>query len=183
MILSDLDILRDVSTKLDSAGIAYMLTGSVAMNHYAMPRMTRDIDFVVLLDESDAKTIVQLFETDYYVPVATVTRAIARRSMFNLIHNESVFKIDFIVLKAEQYRQEEFARRRQITIDNFQTWIVSREDLILSKLYWAKDSKSEMQLRDVKNLLTSDCEWDYLASRARQLGVADLLKEVRASDE
>ena len=76
-----------------------MLTGSVAMNQYAQPRMTRDIDIVVMLQEGDAVTIVNLFSADYYVPVATVTRAIARRSMFNLIHNESVYKIDFIVLK------------------------------------------------------------------------------------
>jgi len=35
----------------------------------------------------------------------------------------------------------------------FEAWIVSREDLILSKLAWAKDSGSEMQLRDVRALL------------------------------
>ena len=153
------------------------------MNQYAQPRMTRDIDIVVMLQKDDTATIVNLFEADYYVPVATISRAIARRSMFNLIHNESVFKIDFIVLKADAYRQEEFARRRQVTIEDFQTWVVSREDLILSKLFWAKDSKSEMQLRDVKNLLTPDCEMEYLTSRAAQLGVAELLNEVMTKDE
>lgn len=183
MIQSDLDILRDVSTRLDSVGIAFMLTGSVAMNQYAQPRMTRDIDIVVMLNDADAATIVNVFEPDYYVPVATVSRAIARRSMFNLIHNESVFKVDFIVLKDNPYRHEEFARRRQITIEDFQTWVVSREDLILSKLVWASDSKSEMQLRDVKNLLTSDCDVDYLSSRATQLGVIELLEEVMSQDE
>jgi len=160
-----------------------MLTGSVAMNQYAQPHMTRDIDIVVMLQEGDAVTIVNLFSADYYVPVATVTRAIARRSMFNLIHNESVYKIDFIVLKDDPYRQEEFARRRQVTIEDFQTWIVSREDLILSKLVWAKDSKSEMQLRDVKNLLIPDCERAYLTSRAAQLGVAEIFNQVMANDE
>jgi len=33
------------------------------------------------------------------------------------------------------------------------TWIVSREDLILSKLVWAKDSKSELQIRDIIDLI------------------------------
>ena len=73
--------------------------------------------------------------------------------MFNLIHNESVIKVDFVVRKSDSYRQEEFARRMTITLDDFQTWIVSREDLILSKLLWAKDSKSEMQQRDVRTCL------------------------------
>jgi hypothetical protein len=44
MVAAELDILRDVSRRLDSEGIAFMLTGSVAMNYCAQPRMTRDID-------------------------------------------------------------------------------------------------------------------------------------------
>ncbi len=64
--------------------------------------------------------------------------------MFNLIHHASVIKVDCVVLKDEPYRQEEFARRREVIVGGFQTWIVSREDLILSKLYWARESKSEM---------------------------------------
>jgi hypothetical protein len=49
MIETELDVLRDVSRRLESAGISFMLTGSVAMNYYAQPRMTRDIDLVVSL--------------------------------------------------------------------------------------------------------------------------------------
>jgi hypothetical protein len=56
--------------------------------------------------------------------------------------------------------------------------IVSREDLILSKLFWAKDSKSEMQLRDVRNLLTTNCDTAYLRSRASTLRVDELLEEI-----
>lgn len=183
MIQTELDILRDATNRLNSAGIAFMLTGSMAMNLYAQPRMTRDIDLVVALKPGDAEKIVALFEPDYYVPHDAMRRAIAQRSMFNLIHNQSVIKVDFVVLKAEPYRLEEFARRREVTVGGFQTWIVSREDLILSKLYWARDSRSEMQLRDVRNLLAPECELDYLHSRAQQLGIADLLREVLKADE
>jgi hypothetical protein len=176
-MMNELDVLRDVSRRLESAGIAFMLTGSMAMNYYAQPRMTRDIDLVIALSESDAKTFVQLFSEDYYTDLLDVSRAIALRSIFNIIHNESIIKVDCIVLKSDVYRQEEFARRLKITLDDFQTWIVSREDLILSKLHWAKDSRSEMQLRDVRNLLASDYDATYLQSRARTLGVEELLKE------
>lgn len=183
MLKSEVDILRDVSRSLESAGIAFMLTGSVAMNYYAQPRMTRDIDLVVALDEVQAETIVRLFEADYYVDLEAVSLAIAERSIFNLIHNDTVIKVDCIVLKSDAYRQEEFARRKQITLGDFQTWIVSCEDLILSKLYWAKESRSEMQLRDVGNLLALDCDAVYLHSRALTLGVEGFLKEMLAGDE
>jgi hypothetical protein len=178
MIQTELDVLRDVSQRLTSGGVAFMLTGSMAMNYYAQPRMTRDIDLVVKLASEQTDLLIGMFETEYYVERPTVARAIAQRSMFNLIHNETIIKLDCIVLKSDRYRQQEFARRRLVSLGDFETWIVSREDLILSKLYWARDSKSELQLRDVKNLLTVDCDMPYLYSCAEDLGVKPLLIEV-----
>src|SRR5687767_8159880 len=151
MIETELDVLRDVSRRLESAGITFMLTGSVAMNYYAQPRMTRDIDLVVSLNETQIEEFFRLFESEYYFDRQNVTHAISPCGMFNLIHSDAVIKVDCVVLKPDAYRQEEFARRKQINLGDFKTWIVSREDLILSKLFWAKDSKSEMQLGDVND--------------------------------
>jgi hypothetical protein len=176
MVETELDVLRDVSRRLEGAGIAFMLTGSLAMNYYAQPRMTRDIDLVVSLNETQTDEFLRLFESEYYFDRQSVARAVSQRRMFNLIHNNAVIKVDCVVLKTDAYRQEEFARRRQINLGNFQTWIVSREDLILSKLFWARDSKSEMQLADVRNLLSTDCDMEYLLSRAKTLKVDELLE-------
>ena len=180
MIANELDVLRDVSQRLGTQGIDFMLTGSIAMNYYAQPRMTRDIDLVVALNETQTEVFVRLFESDYYLDKNNVANAIYRRSMFNLIHNETVIKVDFVVLKSDPYRREEFARRMPITIGDFQTWIVSREDLILSKLLWGKDSKSEMQRRDVRNLLNPECDMTYLRNRAGFLGVLEDLESLNA---
>jgi hypothetical protein len=180
---TELDVLRDVSRRLESGGVAFMLTGSMAMNFYAQPRMTRDIDLVVQVTSDQTDLLVSLFEAEYYVDRLAIAKAIAQRSVFNLIHNETIIKFDCIVLKDQQYRQEEFARRQRITLGDFQTWIVTREDLILSKLYWARNSKSELQLRDVRNLLSSDCDMPYLFSRAETLSVKPLLEEIAGAHE
>ena len=55
---------------------------------------------------------------------------------------------------------------------------MSREDLVLSKLFWAKDSISEVQLRDVRNLLSTDCDMEYVLSRAKTLKVNNMLEEL-----
>ena len=180
---TELDVLRDVSEKLDSAGIAYMLTGSMAMSYYAQPRMTRDIDIVVALRREQAETISRLLETEYYVSREAVSDAIAGRTMFNAIHFQSVIKVDFIVLPNTSFAQEEFGRRRELTLPDFKTTIISREDLILSKLLWAKGSESEMQLRDVRNLLTSDCDLEYLRKWADHLTVKDGLERLLNANE
>jgi len=180
---TELDVLRDVSQRLESGGVAFMLTGSMAMNFYAQPRMTRDIDLVLKVTSNQTDLLVSLFEAEYYVDRLAIAKAIAQRSVFNLIHNETIIKFDCIVLKNQEYRQEEFARRQRITLGDFQTWIVTREDLILSKLYWARDSESELQLRDVRNLLISDCDMPYLFSRAENLGLKSLLEEIVGAHE
>jgi len=171
---NELDIVRDVSTKLDAAGIGYMLTGSMAMNYYAEPRMTRDIDLIVALTPQDASTIVRVFSPEYYVSPEAVEESIRDEWMFNLIHNESVIKVDCIVRKSSPYRREEFERRQRIAVSGFEIWIVSKEDLILSKLVWARDSESERQVQDVKNLIASGCEMTIIERWTQELGVATL---------
>jgi hypothetical protein len=89
--------------------------------------------------------------------------------------------VDCVVLKEHDYRQIEFERRQQINVDDFVCWIVSREDLILSKLAWAKPSHSEMQLRDVRNLLNGSCDQAYLDHWANVLGLQELLDECRTA--
>lgn len=175
---NELDIVRDVSARLDGAGIGYMLTGSMAMNYYAQPRMTRDIDVVVALQPADAARMVQLFSSNYYISHEAVENSITQQSLFNLIHNESVIKVDCIIRKQSKYRLAEFNRRQRIQIEDFQTWIVGKEDLILSKLFWAKDSRSELQLRDVKNLVSTGCDRAYIQRWTEELGIANLWKEV-----
>jgi len=138
-MLSELEVLKDVCARLETARIPYMLTGSMAMNYYAQPRMTRDIDIVVALEGADAGKLIASFEPDYFVPEEALKAALREQGMFNLLHLESVVKVDLIVRKQAPYRQTEFARRVQVQLPGFSAWLVSREDLILSKLAWAKD--------------------------------------------
>jgi hypothetical protein len=174
---NELDIVRDVSARLDQAGIAYMLTGSMAMNYYAQPRMTRDVDVVVSLGTKDIDVIVELFSPDYYLSREAAYDSIANETMFNLIHQDSVIKVDFIVRKSSPYRRKEFENRQRIVIEDFSTWIVAKEDLVVSKLDWARDSRSETQLRDVRNLAVTGCDTEYIERWTTELGINELWRE------
>ena len=148
----ELEILKEVAERLEKAAIPYMITGSIAANFYTVPCMTRDIDIVVALLERDLDDrFIPLFEKDYYLEPETVREAVKHKGMFNLIHNEYIIKIDFVVRKDTPYRHREFSRRKKVAVDDQDLFIVAPEDLILSKLEWAKDSRSEVQLNDVRN--------------------------------
>ena len=112
---------------------------------------------------------------DFYIDADSVRSAVASQRLFNLMHFATGIKVDLIVRKGSEYRQVEFARRRPVELSDVKTWIVSREDLILSKLVWAKDSGSELQHRDVRTLLDESMDRAYLEHWAARLDVADAL--------
>ena len=112
-----LDILKKVCEKLNNGHISYMVSGSMAMNFYAQPRMTRDIDIVIMLTTVDVSMFVALFENEFYIEEETVRNEVDRKGMFNLIHNKAIIKIDFIVDKGCEYDSAAFGRRRKIDLD------------------------------------------------------------------
>jgi hypothetical protein len=176
----EIEVLKVVTGRLEHAGIGYMVTGSMALNYYALPRMTRDIDLVVELSPRDAERIVDLFREDFYVDGEAVRRAIERRETFNAIEMTRVVKADFVVRKESAYRRTEFARKRRVSVDGHELFIVAPEDLVISKLDWARSTRSETQLGDVRNILESvgDLDHAYLAQWIAHLGLDALYREV-----
>lgn len=177
MIIEPNEVLRDIVERLDNGRIAYMLTGSMAMMFYATPRYTADIDIVIELNTKKSSEISTLFEPDYYVPHNRITDAVRRKSMFNLIHHASSFKIDFIIKKNSEFQENAFTNRERVNYFDFDVWIIGKEDLIISKLLWAKDSRSDFQIRDIINLLKFGFEQTYIENWSEKLGVGDLFTE------
>src|SRR5205085_8606412 len=126
--MNEIDIVRDISRRFEQVGIPYMLTGSMAMNYYAQPRMTRDIDGVIAIGPEDVARVTALFQPDYYVSEEDIRESLAQESIFNLIHQASLIKVDCIIRKNNECRRAEFERRQKISILDFTTFIVSKED-------------------------------------------------------
>ncbi len=178
-MIDELDVLKIVIKKLESANIPYMVSGSIAANFYTTPRMTRDIDIIIQVQSMDAERIYSLFSDEFYADKEMIRDAVLEKRMFNIIHNEGIVKVDFIIKKDTEYRRLEFERRRRISFEGIEINIVSAEDLIISKLYWAKDSISEMQIRDVRNILKTvpDVDMGYIEEWIIKLGLKDIYRE------
>ncbi len=176
--MNEIDVLKDVSTKLEHADISFMLSGSFAMAYYSQPRMTRDLDFVVELNRASGALVYEVFKESYYISKEAIEEAILHESMFNLIHTQSIIKVDFIIRKNHEYRLAEFERRKKVAIADFTTYIVSIEDLIISKLIWMKDSHSELQKNDVKALLLETYDRVYLDDWISKLKLRSTLEEL-----
>lgn len=173
-----IDTLRDFVQRMNELGLEYMVTGSYAMSVYGEIRMTRDIDVVVQISEEDAKPFFDRFKDEYYISEEAIRRAVRYRSMFNIISHVHGGKVDCIVSKDSEFARRSFGRRYKQTVSGFEFWTTTKEDLILAKLSWAKDSHSEMQIRDIANLTGSEYDSGYVNSWIDRLALNEIWAEV-----
>ena len=174
---NEMDALRDATSRLARAGVEYMLTGSLAMAFYAEPRFTNDIDLVVALGGDQAAHFIAAFREGYYLPEEAIPDEIRKRGMFNVIHEASGIKLDCIMLKDDELERLKFSRRVSLPVSDFAVAVISREDLILSKLSWARESKSPMQQRDIRRLAEGPLDLPYLESGIARLSLQPLWTE------
>lgn len=176
-------ILHDAAGRFERLNIPYMLSGSTAMMYYSVYRLTADIDIVLELKSEDAPALIKAFEPDYYVPHSAIRSAVSSGRMFNVIHTQTAYKIDCIIKKTTDFQKAVFERRQKVHFFGSDIWIITVEDLILSKLLWAKDSKSEMQHRDVQNLMFTEHDKELVGNLAVELGVSEDYKQLLAELE
>jgi len=139
---------------LERLGIPYCITGSVAASVYGEPRLTADIDVVLLLRTGDIAALRGAFpETDYYVPPdETLRLQIGRtsRGMFNLIHHATQFKADLYVAAGDPLHAWALENRRRIPLEGGAAWIAPPEYVILRKLEYLREGGSDKHVRDIR---------------------------------
>ncbi len=149
-----------------------MLSGSVAMSIYVLPRATRDFDFVINLTKEKIPLLLENFKGEYYCDEAAVRDAVKSESIFNIIDHKSGYKADFVILKTTPYRQEEFNRRIETDLFGIPLYIVSAEDLLISKLIWIQDMESDLQKEDIRSLAAlNTLDMDYINKWINQLKI------------
>jgi len=166
---------------LGKAGMPYMLAGSLGSSFHGRPRATNDVDMVIAPTESQFRRFLEDMGLDYYVSNEAAWAAFHQKSVFNIIDIRTQWKADLRVRHARPFSVQEFNRRQKAVVLGVDVWVASPEDVILSKLEWAKDSGSQQQTQDVLGVLQVQCghlDREYLRRWAEELGVADKLGEL-----
>lgn len=178
------DFLKRITEKLSSAGIPFMLVGSLAATYHGHPRATMDVDLVVDADEETLCRFARSLGPGYYVSEEAVRQAVRFRSVFNIIDETSGYKADLIVRKDRAFSRTEFERRGRVRLLGHDLDIASAEDVILAKLEWSKSGESERQWNDALQVARTQrdrLDLAYLEKWADELGVSELwgrLKEI-----
>jgi hypothetical protein len=142
---------------LNRLGLAYMVTGSVASIIYGETRLTHDIDLVVEIRSADAERIAEAFPSHtFYCPPVEIIKIEASRPLrghFNIIHHETGFKGDIYLMGQDELHRWAMSRRQCIHMDQEPIWVAPAEYVILRKLTYYQEGRSEKHLRDIQGIL------------------------------
>ena len=169
---------------LETASVDYIVVGSTAAAAWGVARMTRDVDIVVLLAPDSGEAMLAALRTSgIYLPESDASQAVELGGSFNILHPQSGGKVDvFAVPSSDLFTQSRIARRVRADILGVEAWIATPEDVVLAKLRWRLESRSETQWRDcVEIAAINDLDISYMRRWATELGVqedlADLLSD------
>ena len=168
-------VFERIIAALERARIPHMLTGSFAGSYHGSPRATQDIDLVIEADEACLRALIaSMPRAEYYVDEDAALEALRAETQFNVIDLATGWKVDLIIRKSRPFSREEFARRSVTEFEGAKLSIASVEDVILSKLEWAKSGASSRQIEDVASILKirgGDLDGAYLERWIESLGI------------
>lgn len=178
------EILLLISKLLAELKIPYVLTGSFASSYYGIPRATHDIDFAVEIESKDypkledaLKKLDKIFLIDFDQVRASIKRSVP----FEILHTDSMTKVDFWPLAKNEFNKSRMKRRKELVIFKNKVLTISPEDLILTKLLWCKDIRSDRHMRDcvgIWKVQGDKLDKNYLKTWAAKLKIEKLLKEI-----
>ncbi len=180
-----IQVTMEVVNVLERLGINYVIGGSLASALHGVARATMDSDIVADFKEEHVAPFVAALKSTFYVDDEMIRDAIRSRRSFNVIHLQSLFKVDIFVAKDRDFDRLQMARRSAYLLSverNESAYVASAEDVILAKLEWYRmgGEISDRQWTDILGVIKVQAErldLEYLRREANLLKVADLLEK------
>jgi hypothetical protein len=178
------EVTLKVTGEFEKLGVPYLIGGSLASTLYGMVRTTQDSDVIAEMRLENLQPFVLALQDEFYVDEEMVAEAIQRNSSFNLIHRDTVFKVDVFIPRQRPFLQSQLNRATRQTFSletEISAKFASPEDTILSKLEWYRmgGEVSDRQWRDIIGVLKTragELDLEYLRKWATELHVGDLLE-------
>ena len=172
---------RRVVEALEKISARYVVVGSTAASAWGVARSTRDIDVVAVITRETVDTFLRaLGNNEIYVPVDEAKAATIKGGSFNVLHTKTGGKVDvFVCQTSDAFESSRLDRRVKLKVLGIDTWVSTPEDVVLSKLLWRVQTRSEVQWRDcVEVAATQKLDVNYLRIWATELGLSADLEEL-----
>lgn len=154
-----LDVLSDVSTRLDGAGLVYGLIGGVASSALGRPRTTRDVD--IFLRPDDAVRALDVLGQGGYE-----TDRLDDQWIYKATKSDVVVDIIFSTRYGIYLDGEMTERIRTATFDGLTIRTIGAEDLLIMKAVSCDEASARHWYDALGLIVRSDLDWAYLYRRS-----------------
>jgi len=149
-----------------------------------MIRTTQDSDIITEMRPEHIQRFITSLQNEFFIDEEMVADAIRLNSSFNILHRDTMFKVDVFIPSPSPFQKSQLARAQRQAFElekEMSAKFASAEDTILSKLEWYRlgGETSERQWRDILGVLRTragELDLHYLRNWAKDLNVADLLE-------
>jgi len=176
--------------RLNTLAVTYMVSGSVAVIVYGEPRLTHDVDLIVVLGREHIARLTAAFPpAEFYCPpveVIAVEAAREQRGHFNIIHHETGFKADVYLSGRDPLHAWGLARAKRLEVEGEPLVVAPPEYVILRKLEYFREGGSEKHLRDIRSILAISPELIQQTELEQQIagrGLQEIWKQIQAGRE
>jgi hypothetical protein len=179
--MNAVDFVIRVIDALDRLHIDYVTVGSFAVNAYADPRSTKDADFVLQIDHLPIAQLAAEIGPDFEFDPQMSFESVTLTPRFKIRHRESIFTVEFFGLTDDPHDQERFARRVHGAVGGRRAFVLSAEDVIVTKLRWAVRAKRAKDLEDVRTVLgaqSGKLDYGYIRHWCAQHGTLELFEQL-----
>lgn len=143
------DDFREFIECLNENSVQYLLVGGWAVGLYGNPRLTKDIDFLIAIEESNVHRLLKALQ-DFGGPTVDVSVFTEPGNVFRM--GSSPIQIDIINEADGIVFSECYTNRNVLVFDDLEISTISRMDLIKNK----KASARYRDLADVEYLEGAD---------------------------
>jgi hypothetical protein len=169
---------------LESAGIPYMIVGSLASNVHGIPRSTRDADLVVEADPSAWDRLGRALPASLRLHPQGSFEVVTGTMRYLIELSESPFVCELFALSDDAHDRERFRRRQQVRVLGREASVASVEDMIVTKMRWAVEARRAKDRDDVRNMIAvrgGSLDWRYIRQWCTVHRTLEQLESIRST--
>jgi len=175
--------LADAARVFEDRDIRFALIGGLAVSLRGQPRMTVDVDLVILADLDRALQLVRELASTPFAPLFSgVEEVVTRSYILPLRHRVTGIRVD-VVIGMSGFERQAVERAAPVAIGELRVPVVAVEDLLVMKAL-AGRPQDEQDIRGLIATQRDAIDWHRCLTLARQLGDAidiDLVGRLEAA--
>ena len=181
------EVAARIVAAFEHLGIDYFLAGSFSSNFYGIPRSTKDADFVAILQSGQIQALTDELGSEFQVDPQPSFETITGTFRETIRVPSLPFEIEIFHLSHDPHDQSRFQRRRRVRDDLIgrDIFLPTAEDVVITKLRWAKEGKRAKDIEDVRDVIAVQgdeaFDWNYIQHWCGIHQTRTLLEEIRAS--